>query len=159
MQYRILLTLSYASTIHAATNKSEAFNGFAKWAFFGGESVITHNRRIEQRKCVKFNHLVANCLIFYNVHVISEALQKLNQEGAELGEQVVAALSPYVRQHINRFGRYQLDLTQPPPPLNYDIRVITSKKKSAGFVASEALKKARSKQKKKKSARQMEFFS
>jgi Tn3 transposase DDE domain len=54
---------------------------------------------------------VANCLIFYNVHVISEALQKLNLEGAELGEQVVAALSPYVRQHINRFGRYQLDLT------------------------------------------------
>ncbi|GHO60924.1 Tn3 family transposase [Ktedonobacter robiniae] len=39
--------------------------------------------------------------------MISEALQKLNQEGAELGEQGVAALSPYVRQHINRFGRYQ----------------------------------------------------
>jgi hypothetical protein len=86
---------------------------------------------------------VANCLIFYKVHVISEALQKLNQEGAEIGEQVVAALSPYFRQHINRFGRYQLDLTQPPPPLNYDIRVVTSKKKSAGFVASEALKKAK----------------
>ncbi len=55
--------------------------------------VRNNNRRIEQRKCVKFNHLVANCLIFYNVHVINEALQKLNQEGAELGEQVVAALS------------------------------------------------------------------
>src|SRR6266567_1172558 len=143
------------STIQSATNKSEAFNGFAKWAFFGGEGVITHNRRIEQRKCIKFNHLIANCLIFYNVHVISEALQKLNQEGAELGEQVIAALSPYVRQHINRFGRYHLDLTQPPPPLNYDIRVVTSKKKSAGFVASEAQKKAKAKQKKKKSARQM----
>ncbi|BCL78814.1 hypothetical protein ccbrp13_12790 [Ktedonobacteria bacterium brp13] len=157
MQY--LADPELRSTIQSATNKSEAFNGFAKWAFFGGEGVITHNRRIEQRKCVKFNHLVANCLIFYNVHVISEALQKLNQEGAELGEQVVAALSPYVRQHINRFGRYQLDLTQPPPPLNYDIRVVTSKKKSAGFVASEAQKKAKAKQKKKKSARQMKLFS
>ncbi len=157
MQY--LADPELRSTIQSATNKSEAFNGFAKWAFFGGEGVITHNRRIEQRKCVKFNHLVANCLIFYNVHVISEALQKLNQEGAELGEAVVAALSPYVRQHINRFGRYQLDLTQPPPPLNYDIRVITSKKKSAGFVASEAQKKAKAKQKKRKSARQMKLFS
>lgn len=29
------------STIQSATNKSEAFNGFAKWAFFGGEGVIT----------------------------------------------------------------------------------------------------------------------
>jgi Fe2+ or Zn2+ uptake regulation protein len=122
------------------------------------ERALSHNRRIEQRKGVKFNHLVANCLIFYDVHVISEALQKLNQEGAEIGEQV-AALSPYIRQHIHRFGRYQLDLTQPPPPLNYDIRVITSKKRSAGFVASEAQKKAKARQKKKKSARQMRLFA
>jgi hypothetical protein len=150
--------LSGRSTIQSATNKSEAFNGFAKWAFFGGEGVIMQNRRVEQRKCIKFNHLVANCLIFYNVSVISQELQKLNQEGAELGEHVVAALSPYVRHHINRFGRYQLDLTQPPPPLNYDIRVVTSKRKSAGFVASEAQKKARSKQNKQKSARQMRLF-
>jgi hypothetical protein len=65
---------------------------------------------------------------------------------------------PELRSTI-QFGRYQLDLTQPPPPLNYDIRVVTSKKKSAGFVASEAQKKVRSKQKKKKSARQMKLFS
>ncbi len=78
---------------------------------------------------------------------------------ATILEQVVAALSPYIRQHINRFGRYQLDLTQPPPPLNYDIRVVTSKKKPAGFVASEAQKKAKARQKKKKSARQMRLFS
>jgi hypothetical protein len=50
-------------------------------------------------------------------------------------------------------------LTQPPPPLNYDIRVVTSKKKSAGFVASETQKKAKAKSKKKKSARQMKLFS
>jgi hypothetical protein len=71
---------------------------------------------------------------------------------------VVAALSPSIRQHINRFGRYQLDLTQPPPPLNYDIRVITSEK-TAGFVASQAQKKARTRPKKKKLARQMRLFS
>jgi len=84
------------STIQAATNKSEAFNGFAKWAFFGGEGVIMHNRRVEQRKCIKFNHLIANCLIFYNVQVISDVLYQLNQEGIEVDEQVVAALSPYL---------------------------------------------------------------
>ncbi|WP_241235341.1 transposase, partial [Xanthomonas euvesicatoria] len=28
-------------TIHAATNKSEEFNGFVKWAFFGGEGGFT----------------------------------------------------------------------------------------------------------------------
>ena len=37
----------------------------------------------------------------------------------------MAALSPYLSQHINRFGRYHLDLTQPPPPLNYDLQIVT----------------------------------
>jgi hypothetical protein len=78
-----------------------------------------------------------------------------------LDEQVVAALSPYVRQHINRFGRYQLDLTQLPLPLNYAIQDITSsskKKKATGFVATESQKKAKSKRKKKKGTRQMKLF-
>ncbi len=35
-------------------------------------------------------------------HAISEVLEQLNQEGAELDEQAVGALSPYLRQHINR---------------------------------------------------------
>ncbi len=137
------------------------FNGFAKWAFFGGEGVITHNRRAEQRKCIKFNHLIANCLIFYNVQVISDILYQLNQEGIELDEQVVAALSPYVCQHINRFGRYQLDLTQSPPPLNYDLQVITKRSKkriTTNMVAAISPKKAKPKRKKKNTARQMKLL-
>jgi hypothetical protein len=48
---------------------------------FGGEGVIAENRREEQRKIIKFNHLVANCVILYNVFVVSKELQKLAQEG------------------------------------------------------------------------------
>jgi hypothetical protein len=93
--------------------------------------------------------------------VISEALQQLNQEGAQLDEQVVAALSPYIRHHINRFGHYQLDFTQPPPTLNYDIQVVTSRPKQGkvpSFVASASPKKPKSKRKKKKIARQIRLF-
>ncbi len=85
------------STLQSAMNKSEAFNGFAKWALFGGEGVIAENRRDEQRKIIKFNHLVANCVILYNVFVVSKELQKLAREGREFDEQAVAALSPYIR--------------------------------------------------------------
>jgi TnpA family transposase len=48
------------STIQGATNKSEALNRFLKWAFFGGEGIIMENSRDEQRKAIKYNHLVAN---------------------------------------------------------------------------------------------------
>ena len=34
--------------------------------------MITENDRAEQRKRIKYNHLVANCLIFHNVYEISK---------------------------------------------------------------------------------------
>jgi TnpA family transposase len=52
------------ATIQAATTKSEAFNRFAKWAMFGSEGIITENDRAAQRKAIRYNHLVANCIIF-----------------------------------------------------------------------------------------------
>jgi hypothetical protein len=116
---------------------------------------------VEQRKCIKFNHLIANYLIFFNVQVISDVFHQLNQEGIEFDEQVVAALSPYVCQHINRFGRYQLDLTQPPPPLNYDIQVITRRSKkrtTTNMVAAIPPKKAKPKRKKKTTVRQTKLL-
>lgn len=53
-------------TINAATNKNESFNRFVQWLAFGGDRTITENDRDAQRKLVKYNHLVANCVIFYN---------------------------------------------------------------------------------------------
>jgi hypothetical protein len=32
----------------------------------------------------------------------------------------VAALSPYIRSHINRFGLYAFDLDRRPPAVDYD---------------------------------------
>lgn len=146
------------STLQSAMNKSEAFNGFAKWVLFGGEGVIAENRREEQRKIIKFNHLVANCVILYNVFVVSKELQKLAQEGREFDEQTVAALSPYLRHHINRFGHYQLD--QQSPPLDYDLSIPTKKRqeKSPGQATLAKRKKKPKKKRKKTAARQMKLF-
>ncbi|MBV9602489.1 MAG: transposase [Chloroflexi bacterium] len=94
------------STIQAATNKSESFNEFVKWLAFGGGGVIAENDRGEQRKIIKYNHLLANRLIFHNVCMMTRALYKLRADGMQIEPEAVAALSPYVRSHINRFGQY-----------------------------------------------------
>jgi TnpA family transposase len=107
--------------IQAATNKSEAFNGFTQWVAFGGDGTISTNDRDEQRKLIKYNHLVANCLIFHNVFSLSRVLHNLQGEGYPLEAREVAALSPYVTQHINRFGRYDLDMEKRPLELVYDL--------------------------------------
>lgn len=54
--------------------------------------------------------MVANCVIFHNVFSLSRVLHDLQGEGYPLEDAEVAALSPYVTQHLNRFGRYDLDM-------------------------------------------------
>lgn len=107
--------------IQAATNKSESFNGFAQWTAFGGDGTILSNDRDEQRKIIKYNHLVANCVIFHNVFSLSRVLHTLQTEGYPLSTEEVASLSPYLRPHINRFGHFPEDTQRLPPELVYDL--------------------------------------
>ena len=107
------------STIQGATNKSEALNRFLKWTFFGGEGIIAENSRDEQRKAIKYNHLVANCLIFHNLCSLTRLVQDLEQRGESVPEDAIAAISPYLTEHINRFGDYTLNLARKPPQPDY----------------------------------------
>ena len=113
------------STIQAATNKSESFNDFVKWLAFAGGGVIAENDRGEQRKVIKYNHLLANCLIFHNVCMMTRALHKLRADGVPIEPEAVAALSPYIRSHISRFGQYTLDLSRTLAPVDYDLPFLT----------------------------------
>jgi TnpA family transposase len=108
-------------TIHAATNKNEAFNNFIQWVGFGSQGVIPSNDRAEQRKLVKYMHLVANCVIFHNVQAVSQILHTLQHTGEAVPPDAIGALSPYLTEHVNRLGTYTLDLAQIPSALNYDL--------------------------------------
>ncbi|GAO22079.1 transposase Tn3 family protein [Alicycliphilus sp. B1] len=125
---RTLFLLDYISdielrkSIHAATNKSEEFNNFVKWLFFGGEGVIAEYLRHEQRKVIKYSQLVANMVILHNVQWMSRKLKELQTQGYPVGEPVLKALSPYRTSHINRFGDYTLDLARAVEPIDYKIK-------------------------------------
>ncbi len=107
--------------IQRETNKSESFNGFAKWLAFGNAGVIPTNNRREMRKYLKYNHLLANIVIFANVALLTQTLNELVSEGHRIDPEAVAALSPYMTQHLVRFGLYQMDRMRPPKPLIYQV--------------------------------------
>jgi TnpA family transposase len=94
---RTIFLLRYLSdaelrrTIQAATNKSERFNQFVQWVSFGGDSVIAENTRDEQRKFIKYNHLVANLLVFHNIVTLSRALNRLQSDDLRASDQALAA--------------------------------------------------------------------
>lgn len=102
-------------TIQRATNKSEAFNKFAQFLFFGGSSIISQTTREEQRKAIKYNHLVANLVIFHNLVNMTNAIQQLRKDGLEFTHEQVMCLSPYQTEQTNRFGKYELKESKPKP--------------------------------------------
>jgi TnpA family transposase len=120
---RYLSDAELRQTIHAATNKSEAFNRFLRWVFFGGEGLIASNNRRIQRKRIKYSHLIANCVIFHNVQAQTRVLHQLAQEGYPVDEEVLARLSPHLTAHVNRFGKYTLDFQRQVPPPDYTLHL------------------------------------
>jgi TnpA family transposase len=110
-------------TIHAATNIAEAWNAFVQWVAFGGEGVIRQNNRAEQRKIIRYNHLVANLVVFHNVVSMTRVLQEVIDEGYVVTPEIIARLSPYKTEHVNRFGNYELRFDQIPPPVTEELRL------------------------------------
>jgi TnpA family transposase len=123
---RTIFLLNYISNlplrqyITATTNKVESYNGFLKWLFFGGLGVISHDDPIEYEKRVKYTDLIANAIMLQNVVDMTRILRQLAREGYGVTRETLSFLSPYLTEHIRRFGDYVIDLDRVPPPLELD---------------------------------------
>lgn len=124
---RTKFTLNYIQDIQmrqmiqAATNKSEEFNNFTNWVAFGNKGVIPSNLLHEQTKMIRYNQLVANLIILYNVDQMTLIINELRSQGFDINLEVLADLSPYRTDHINRFGSYTLNMERNVHPLNHHL--------------------------------------
>jgi len=120
--------------ITAATNKVEAFNGFSAWLRFGHDA-IARNDPAEQEKIIKFNTLLANCVIFHTALDMTAVLRELAAEGWDLTPVALGTLSPYITEPIKRFGEYATDgLTI--APAAFDARLDLSRHGSVAAAAT-----------------------
>ena len=110
-------------TIQAATCKSEEFNEFARWLFFANGGKISANLKHEQSKIVKYNHLLANFAILYNVNAMTEVFNQLKAEGYNITRDHMAAFSPYHTEHLGRLGSFEADLTKKVKPMTFELLV------------------------------------
>ncbi|MGW1991352.1 Tn3 family transposase [Embleya sp. NPDC001921] len=119
---RYLSDAPLRARVTAATNKVEAFNGFSDWVRFGQHGTVAANDPVEQEKDVKFTSLLANLVIFHNTLDIADAVRELQAEGRPVDPLDLAQISPYLTEHIKRFGEYsthELGIT----PDDYDARL------------------------------------
>ncbi|MEU9056436.1 Tn3 family transposase [Streptomyces sp. NPDC048384] len=92
--------------VTAATNKVESFNNFTDWLAFCNGGVIAENDPVEQEKAVKLTSLLANCVIFHTTLDLMNIVRELQAEGWQITGEDLAAISPYLTDHIMRFGTY-----------------------------------------------------
>ena len=103
--------------IRAETTKIEAYNDFLDWVCFGGP-VVKSGDPVEQEKQLKYASLVANAVMLSNVADLTDVLSAMAKDGHPVTAALVAGISPYIREHIRRFGRFALDMEDLPNPLN-----------------------------------------
>ncbi|MCP4096109.1 MAG: Tn3 family transposase [Planctomycetaceae bacterium] len=106
--------------VQAATSKIESYNDFSQWIMFGGDGILKSRDPVENEKIIKYKDLIANAIMLQNVVDMTDVLHKMAQEGHAVTTEVVATFSPYLREHIKRFGEYVIDLEAIPPPLQPD---------------------------------------
>ncbi len=88
---------------------------------FGGGGVIADNLRFSQRKIIKFNHLLANILIFHTIVHQTKAVNKLRQDGMDIPDEVLTGFSPSWRDHLNRFGVFTLNMGRNTAEIDYEL--------------------------------------
>ena len=57
---------------------------------------------------------------------MTRVLHKLRADGVPVEADTVAALGPYIRSHINRFGQYNLDMSRTPAAIDYNLSILPS---------------------------------
>jgi hypothetical protein len=83
----------------------------------------------DQEKAIKYNTLIADMVIFQNVIDQTRVIQNLLDEGYQITENELKALSPYLTKHIKRFGEYVIDLNISPPSLELEYNFSLTKKR------------------------------
>lgn len=102
--------------IRAETTQVEASHHFTNWLAFGSR-VLRSGDPVAQEKRLKYRDVVANAVMLPHVVEMTKVLATLQQEGVEVPPEVATCLSPYLTEHLKRFGPYMLDITVQPEPL------------------------------------------
>jgi hypothetical protein len=95
--------------VQRALNRGEAYHQLRRAiAYAHGGRYRVHSQH-EQEIWNECSRLVGNAMGCYNALILSQALAELEGRDERLSARVLKHVSPVAWQHINFYGRYQLD--------------------------------------------------
>ena len=71
---------------------------------------MTSNRREDHEISMLSLHLLQNCMVYVNTLMLQQVLSQPHWQG-RLTETDLRALTPLIWEHVNPYGRFELDMT------------------------------------------------
>jgi TnpA family transposase len=95
--------------IHEGLNVVETWNSTNGFIHYGKQGEIATNRRDHQEMNLLCLHLLQASMVYINTLMIQQVLNE-PERLASMTPRDLAALSPLITQHINPYGRFELDM-------------------------------------------------
>lgn len=96
--------------IHEGLNVIEQWNGANDFVFFGRRGELSSNRREDQEISMLCLHLLQNCMVYINTLMLQKVLAKPHWRDRPTARDL-SALTPLIWEHVNPYGRFELDMT------------------------------------------------
>lgn len=91
-------------------NVIEQWSSANDFMFFARHGEFTSNRREDHEISMLALHLLQNCMVYINTLMLQQALAQPHWIGL-LGVRDQGALTPVIWEHVNPYGRFDLDMT------------------------------------------------
>ena len=107
---RYLHSLALRREIHEGLNTIERWNGANDFVYFARRGEMTSNRREDHEISMLSLHLLQNCMVYVNTLMLQKVLAQPHWQG-RLTETDLRALTPLIWEHVNPYGRFELDMS------------------------------------------------
>jgi TnpA family transposase len=95
--------------IHEGLNVIEQWNGANDFVFFAKRGELASNRREDHEVSMLSLHLLQNCMVYINTLMMQQILSR-PQWSTRMTPVDLRALTPLVWEHVNPYGRYELNM-------------------------------------------------
>ncbi len=96
--------------IHEGLNVIEQWNGANDFVFFAKRGDLASNRHEDHEVSMLCLHLLQNCLVYINTLMMQHVL-KQPYWNDRLTTVDLRAITPLIWEHVNPYGRFELDMT------------------------------------------------
>ena len=95
--------------IHEGLNVIEQWNGANDFVFFARRGELASNRHEDHELSMLSLHLLQNCMVYVNTLMLQQVLAQPHWTG-RLTATDLRALTPLIWEHVNPYGRFELDM-------------------------------------------------